>query len=147
MNKYVKEYLKRGLIFSGFGPVVAGIIYVCIEKSGTELNLSGTDVLLAIVSTYIMAFVQAAASTFNQIETWSKPKALFWQMSTIYVVYLGGYLINRWIPLDWKVILIFTSIYITAYLVVWFTVYLIVKKESKKLNQRLIEKQENIETI
>ncbi len=145
MNLYVKEYIKRGLIFSGLGPVVAGIVYVAIEKSGTELNLTGTEVLLAIVSTYIMAFVQAGASTFNRIETWGKAKALFWQMSTIYVVYLAGYLINRWIPLDWKVILIFTSIYVAAYLIVWFTVYFIIKKESKKLNQKLIESQEKIE--
>lgn len=145
MNMYVKEYIKTGLIFSGLGPVVAGIVYVAIEKTGTELNLTGTDVLLAIITTYIMAFVQAGASTFNRIETWGKAKALFWQMSTIYAVYIAGYLINRWIPLDWKVILIFTSIYVVAYLIVWFTVYFIIKKESKRLNQKLIENQEKIE--
>ena len=32
MNKYVKEFFKRGLIFSGFGPIVAGIVYLCIES-------------------------------------------------------------------------------------------------------------------
>ena len=34
----VKEYIKRGLIFSGLGPVVAGIVYMIIEKSGIDLN-------------------------------------------------------------------------------------------------------------
>lgn len=147
MNKYVKEYLKIGFMFSGIGPVVAGIIYLILEKTGVSLNLSGFDVFLAIITTYIMAFVQAGASTFNRIEHWGKAKSLFWQMSTIYVVYIGGYLINRWIPLDWKVIIIFTSIYIASYLIVWLFVYFIIKKESKKLNQRLIEKQQELSNI
>ena len=131
MNCYVKEYIKRGLTFSGLGPVVAGIVYVIIEKSGVDLKLSGTDVLLAIVSTYIMAFVQAGASVFNTIEKWGKAKSLFWQMSTIYVVYVCGYLINRWIPLDWIVILIFTISFIVCYLTVWTVVYFAVKNEMK----------------
>ena len=124
MNYYVKEYIKRGLIFSGLGPVVAGIVYMIIEKSGIDLKLSGTEVLLAIISTYVMAFVQAGASTFNAIESWGKAKSLFFQMSSIYVVYICGYLINRWIPFDWIIILIFTVSFIVCYLIVWFTVFL-----------------------
>lgn len=144
MNYYVKEYIKRGLIFSGLGPVVAGIVYMIIEKSGIDLKLSGTEVLLAIISTYVMAFVQAGASTFNAIESWGKAKALFFQMSSIYVVYICGYLINRWIPFDWVIILIFTISFIVCYLIVWFTVYFIVRKETKKLNEKLEERQKEI---
>lgn len=144
MNYYVKEYIKRGLIFSGLGPVVAGIVYMIIEKSGMDLKLSGTEVLLAIISTYVMAFVQAGASTFNTIESWGKAKSLFFQMSSIYVVYICGYLINRWIPFDWIIILIFTISFIVCYLIVWFTVYFIVRKETKKLNEKLEERQKEI---
>ena len=144
MNFYVKEYIKRGLTFSGLGPIVAGIVYVLIEKSGVDLKLTGTDVLLAIVSTYIMAFVQAGASVFNSIDKWGKAKALFWQMSTIYIVYVIGYLINRWIPFDWIIILIFTVSFIVCYLTVWTTVYLIVRKETKKLNEKLKENQKEL---
>ncbi len=144
MNYYVKEYIKRGLIFSGLGPVVAGIVYMIIEKSGIDLKLTGTEVLLAIISTYVMAFVQAGASTFNAIESWGKAKALFVQMSSIYVVYICGYLINRWIPFDWIIILIFTISFIVCYLIVWFTVYFIVRKETKKLNEKLEERQKEI---
>ena len=31
MNCYVKEFLKRGLMFGGFGPIVAGIVYLILE--------------------------------------------------------------------------------------------------------------------
>lgn len=134
MNTYVKEFLKRGLMFSGFGPIVAGIVYLCIESSGIDLNLTAGIVFLAIITTYIIAFVQAGSSVFNQIETWPKAKSLFFQMTSIYVVYMGGYLINNWIPFRIEVIIIFTSVYVTTYLTIWLTVYLITKNMTKKLN-------------
>ena len=108
MNKYVKEYLKRGLIFSGFGPIIVGIIYLCVEGSGVDLKLNAQTVFLAIITTYIIAFVQAGSSVFNQIESWSKAKSLFFQMTSIYVVYVGGYLINNWIPFKIEVIIKYT---------------------------------------
>ena len=147
MNIYVKMFLHRGLIFSGLGPIVAGIIYLILEASGTKLNLSGFDVFLAILTTYIMAFVQAGSSVFNAIEKWGKAKSLLCQMSSIYVIYIIGYSINHWIPFRLDVILIFTISFVTMYLAVWFTVYLITKKESKKLNEKLKFKQEEMKDI
>ena len=137
MNLYVKEFLKRGLIFSGLGPVIAGIVYLCIEKTGVDLKLTGFNVFLAIITTYIIAFVQAGSSVFNQIDSWSKAKSLLLQMTSIYVVYMGGYLINNWIPFKIEVIIIFTCIFVALYLSIWLTVYFINKNVSKKLNAKL----------
>ena len=137
MNYYVKEFLKRGLIFSGFGPIIAGIVYLSIEKSGVDLKLTGFNVFLAIITTYVIAFVEAGSSVFNQIDSWPKAKSLFFQMTSIYIVYIGGYLINNWIPFKIEVIVIFTSVYVTTYLAIWLTVYLISKNMTKKLNAKL----------
>ncbi|MBR6072225.1 MAG: DUF3021 domain-containing protein [Acholeplasmatales bacterium] len=137
MNCYVKEFLKRGLIFSGFGPIIAGIVYLVIESSGVDLKLTGFTVFLAILTTYIIAFVQAGSSVFNQIDDWSKGKSLFFQMTSIYIVYIGGYLINNWIPYKTEVIIIFTSVYVVTFLTLWLTVYFINKNVSKKLNDKL----------
>ena len=145
MNPYVKTFLYRGLIFSGLGPIVAGIIYLSLELSGTKLNLTGVEVFLAILTTYIIAFVQAGSSVFNVIEKWGKAKSALFQMSSIYVVYVSSYLINRWIPFDYKVILIFTGVFVGTYLTVWLTVYLITKKVSNKLNEKLKMNQDVIE--
>ena len=145
MNPYVKEFLKRGLMFSGLGPIVAGITYLIIDLTGTDLKLSGGDILLAIITTYVIAFVQAGSSVFNQVETWGPAKVLIFQLSSIYLVYTVGYLINRWIPLDYKVILIYTGIFIGAYLVIWFSIYFTVKKKTEKLNEKLKQQQESIE--
>ena len=142
MNPYLKSFLHRGFIFSGLGPIIAGLIYVIIESTGTELNLRGSDVLLAIVTTYIMAFVHAGSGVFNEIEKWGKAKAILCQMSSIYIVYMGGYLINHWIPLHYRIILIFTCSFIVGYLIIWFSVYFISKKNTDKLNEKLKIEQE-----
>jgi hypothetical protein len=145
MNKYLKEFLKRGLMFSGLGPVVAGIVYVCIENSGVDLALTGGEVLMAVISTYIMAFVHAGSGVFHQIEKWSRAKAMLCQMSSIYVVYMAGYLINSWFPLDWRIILGFTAAFVVGYFAICLIVFLSMDRVSKKLNDKLTQNQNDIE--
>ena len=143
MNYYVKEFLKRGLKFSGLGPIVAGIVYLCIENSGTEVNLSGSTMLLAIITTYIIAFVHAGSSVFNIVESWSRVKGLFFQLISIYVVYTAGYLLNSWLPLKIEVIIIYTVIFVLAFLTIWLTIFFITKSVTKKLNDKLNNELEN----
>ena len=68
MNKYVKNFLQRGIAFGGFGPVILGIIYAILEKTVTDFTITGYEICLGIISTYILAFVQAGVTVFNQIE-------------------------------------------------------------------------------
>lgn len=137
MNKYVKEFFHRGLIFGGFGPVILGIIYMIISKTVPGFSLNAEEVLLGIVSIYLLAFVQAGATVFNQIEEWSLPKSLFCHFLSLYAVYVLCYIVNTWIPFDPKVILIFTLIFAGVFFVIWFTVYFCVKATSKKFNKRI----------
>lgn len=137
MNKYVKSFLHRGLLFGGFGPIVAGIVFLILEHSLDGLAISGGQMCLAIVSTYILAFVQAGVSVFNQIESWSLPKSLLCHFSLLYVAYVVCYLVNTWIPFKIEVILIFTGIFVLIYFAIWLSVYFSVKAASKKLNQNL----------
>ncbi len=137
MKKYVKEYFQRGLAFGGFGPIIMGIVLFVIELCGVKVSLNGTEILIAVVSTYILAFVQAGASVFNQIESWPIAKSMGIHFISIYIVYVLCYLVNNWIPFDWKVIIIFTAIFIAVYIIVWVIVYSVVKSTSKKLNKAL----------
>lgn len=137
MNKYIKSFLHRGLIFGGFGPIVCGIVFLVLSFALDDFSLSGKEVFLAVVSTYLLAFVQAGASVFNQIEEWSVAKSLVCHFATLYLAYSLCYIANSWIPFDPKVILIFTAIFIALYFVIWITVYLCVKSASKKLNSKL----------
>ena len=137
MKKYLKIFLHRGLIFGGFGPIVLGIVFLCIELSGTHLDLSGNDVLVAIVSTYLVAFVQAGVSVFNQIEDWPLTKSLLCHFSALFAVYSLAYIINAWIPFEPLVLLIFCLIFALVYFAIWITVYLCVRAHTKKLNSKL----------
>ena len=124
-------------MFGGFGPIVAGIVYAILERTVSNFSLSGTQVLLAIISTYMIAFVQAGASVFNQIDEWPLPKSLLCHFLSLYAVYVIGYLINTWIPFQAEIVLIFTGIFVAVYFAVWVTVYLIVKSTSRQLNEKL----------
>ncbi len=137
MNKYLKAFFHRGLIFGGFGPIIGGIVFLCISVSVDKFSLTAFQVFLAIISTYILAFVQAGVSIFNQIESWPIAKSLLCHMGSVYIVYILCYLVNSWIPLKISVILIFTAIFVVSYLLVWFIVLLIVKATIKKINAKL----------
>ena len=134
MNKYIKSYFQRGLIFGGFGPLILGIVYFILSKSLNDFSLNGSEVLLGIISTYLLAFVQAGSSVFNQIEHWSLVKSLLCHFGSLYAVYVFFYVANSWIPFEWGVVGIFTAIFVVLYFVIWFTVYFITKSTGKKLN-------------
>ena len=137
MNKYVKEFFHRGLKFSGFGPIILGIVYFILSKTINNFTLSGGEVLSGIISTYLLAFVQAGATVFNQIENWGISKSLLCHLLTLYVAYSLCYVANTWIPFEPKVLLIFTVIFMAIYFIVWVIVYSIVKTTSKNLNAKL----------
>lgn len=137
MNKYIKSFIHRGLVFGGFGPIVCGIIFLIISLNDSNFSLDGKQILLAIVSTYILAFVHAGASIFNQIEEWPIAKSLFCHLGSLYVVYTASYIVNSWIPFDFRGILIFTAIFLLIYFAVWTIVFVSIKTASKKFNKML----------
>lgn len=137
MNNYIKSFFQRGLMFAGFGPVVLAIIYAVLEKSVNDFEVSGTDACLGIISIYLLAFLQAGVTVFNQIEHWSILKSLFFHFVTLYLAYSVCYLINSWIPFEPMVLLIFTAVFIIVYFSVWLTVYFCVRSTEKKLNKKL----------
>ena len=137
MRFYVKQFFYRGLLFGGFGPLVLGIIYAVLQGSLPSFSLAGDQVLLAIVSTYLLAFVQAGASVFPRIETLPPALATLYHFLCLYAAYLGCYLLNTWIPFDPMVVVIFSGIFLASYLVVWCTVYVCVRVTERRLNARL----------
>ena len=137
MKNCAVEFVKRGLWFSVFGPIVMGIVFWIIELTGVDLNLSGGQTLIAIVTVSVLAFVQAGSTVFHQIETWSPLKSALLQLLSIYVVYIATYLLNSWIPLRWEVILIFTIVFVVTYFLIWVTVIIVTKSIANKLNSNL----------
>ena len=137
MNIYVKEFFRRGMMFSGLGPVITAVIFVIISHVQESFSLTSVQILIAVSSTYILAFVQAGATVFSQIEHWSLPKSLACHLSSLYVTYLMCYLVNSWLPFDINAVIIFSIVFILLFLVIWVTVFLCVRFLSRKLNKNL----------
>lgn len=137
MNKHVKNFLHRGLLFGGFGPIVAGIVYLILSYTLDDFSLSGKEVFLAILSTYLLAFVHAGTSVFHQIERLPVAKAALFQLGALYLSYTVCYLVNAWIPFDWKIIATYTAIFVGVYLIIWVSVLVSVRMTKKQLNAKL----------
>ena len=137
MNRYLKDFLHRGLIFGGFGPIVVAIVFMCISLADRGFSLTANQILLATVSSYLLAFVQAGVTVFNQIEHWSTVKSLLCHFVTLYATYSVCYVVNSWIPFEPMVLVIFSVIFAVLFFVIWTIVYLSVRVTSKRFNSQL----------
>ena len=133
----VRDFFFRGLLFGGFGPVIAGIVYLILHLTLQDLALTGLQVFTVIVSTYLLAFVHAGASVFNQIESWPLAKSTLCHFGLLYIAYVLCYVINSWIPFEPLVLGIFTAIFAVGYAVIWLAVYVSIRVTVKRLNRSL----------
>ena len=133
----VRDFFFRGLMFGGFGPIIAGIVYLILHLTLQDLTLTGLQVFTVIVSTYLLAFVHAGASVFNQIESWPLAKSILCHFGVLYVAYILCYVINSWIPFEPLVLGIFTAIFAVGYAVIWLAVYVSIRVTVKRLNRSL----------
>ena len=110
-----------------------------ISKNFTleEFTLTGDEVFIAILSIYLLAFVHAGASVFNQIESWPVAKSVLCHFGLLYVAYALCYVINSWIPFEPMVLGIFTAIFAVGYAVIWLAVYVSIRVTVKRLNRSL----------
>lgn len=137
MNRYLKDFLHRGLIFGGFGPIVVAIVFMCISLADRGFSLTASQILLATVSSYLLAFIQAGVTVFNQIEHWSTVKSLLCHFVTLYATYSVCYVVNSWIPFEPMVLVIFSAVFAVLFFVIWTIVYLSVRATSKRFNSQL----------
>ena len=133
----VKDFLLRGFVFGGLGPIVLGIVYLILHHTLKDLTLTGSEVFLGILSTYMLAFIHAGSGVFHRIESWSPCKSCLCQMSLIYAAYVLCYVLNDWLPFEPLAIAVFTAIFVGGYGVICLIVYLSVHAAAKRLNQSL----------
>ena len=133
----VRDFFLRGLLFSGFGPIIAGIVYLVLHYVLEDFALTGVEVFTAILSTYLLTFVHAGASVFNQIESWPMAKSTLCHFGVLYIAYILCYIVNSWIPFEPAVLGIFTAIFAVGYAVIWLAVYVSIRVTVKRLNRSL----------
>lgn len=144
MKKIVLDFMRRGLVACGLGPIVLAVFYLVLQRQGAVEILTVNQVCLGIFSLSALAFIAGGMNVIYQIEQLPLMVAILIHGSVLYLSYLGTYLLNDW--LEWGVtpILVFSGIFVIGYLVIWAIIYSIIKRNTERLNAVLKEKQKII---
>ena len=145
MKKHFLEFLRRGFVSCGFGPIVLAIFYLILRQQGAVQILTVEQVCIDIFSLTALAFMAGGMNFVYQIEQMPLMVAIFIHGSVLYISYLVTYLLNDW--LEWSItpILVFTCIFIFGYLAIWAVIYSIIKRNTDKINAILKKKQQDAE--
>jgi len=143
MKKFILDFLRRGLVACGLGPIVLAVLYLILQQSAAIETLTVNQVCIGIFSLTALAFIAGGMNAVYQIERLPLMVAVLIHGVVLYVSYLGTYLLNQW--LDWGAtpILVFSGIFVVGYLTIWAIIYSIIKRNTEKLNEILKKRQQN----
>ena len=144
MKRFALEFVRRGTIAMGIGPVVLGIVYIILHHTAAIDTLTVSQVCIAIFSLSALAFIAGGMNAIYQIERVPLMTAILIHGGVLYIGYLGTYLINGWLDFGVLPIIVFTAIFIVGYIIIWAIIYLIIRRNTAKLNEMLKKKQQNI---
>ena len=147
MKKFVLEFLRRGLIASGIGPIVLAIVYLILQQTAAVETLSVNQVCIGNFSITALAFIAGGMNAIYQIERLPLMLAILIHGGVLYVGYLGTYLLNDWLDFGILPMIVFTAIFVVGYIIIWVIIYFIIKSNAAKLNKMLKQKQQSAKDI
>ena len=142
MNIIVKEFLRRGIVACGLGPIVLAVLYLILQRNGVVESLTVNAVCVGIFSLSALAFISGGVNVIYKIERLPLMGAVSVHGGVLYVSYLVTYLVNDWLEFGTAPILVFTGIFIVGYMLIWAVIYSIIKKNTDKLNKSLKKQQQ-----
>ena len=137
MKKYWKEFVIRGLVSCGFGPIILAIVYGILGATGVAETLTAAEVCKGILTIALMAFIAGGVSAVYQMEELPLFLAILIHGIALYLDYLMIYLVNGWIAEGVKPLLIFTGIFVLGYALTWAVIYAIIRKDAQKVSRQL----------
>ena len=143
MRKFVLEFLRRGFVACGMGPIILAILYLILQQTAAIDTLTVNQVCIGIFSITALAFIAGGMNAIYQIERLPLMVAILIHGSVLYISYLGTYLLNDWLVWGVMPIVVFSAIFVVGYVVIWAIIYSITKKNTEKLNEMLRQKQQN----
>ena len=147
MKGFVFEFLRRGLIASGIGPVVLGVVYLIMQKASDIHTLSVYQVVIGIFSLTALAFVAGGMNAVYQIERLPLMAAIFIHGVVLYIGYLVTYLLNGWLNVGMLPLIIFTAIFVVGYIIIWGIIYSIIRKSTARVNEMLMLRQSDGKSV
>ena len=142
MKKFALEFLRRGLVACGFGPIVLAVLYLVLKTNGVE-TLTVDEVCLGIFSLTALAFIAGGMNAVYQMERLPLMLAILIHGGVLYAGYLAVFLLNGWLQQGLAPLLVFTAVFVIGYLVIWVIIYSVTKQKTAMLNQMLKKQQES----
>lgn len=143
MKKFVLEFLRRGLVACGFGPIILALIYLILQRQGVVQTLNVDQVCMGIFSVTTLAFVAGGMNAIYQIEQLPLMVTILIHGGVLYFSYLVTYLLNNWLKDGLFPVLGFTVIFVLGYLVIWVIIYAIIRNRTARVNEMLKRKQQS----
>jgi hypothetical protein len=137
MKRFVLEFLRRGAIASGIGPIVLAIIYLILQKAANVEILSVDQVCIGIISVTLLAFISGGLNALYELERLPLLVAILIHGGVLYVGYLATYLVNDWLDLGVIPIVVFSAIFVVGYIVIWAIIYSIIRRNTARINEML----------
>lgn len=144
MRKFVLEFLRRGFVACGMGPIILAVLYLILQQTATVETLTVNQVCIGIFSITALAFIAGGMNAIYQIERLPLMVAILIHGSVLYISYLGTYLLNDWLHWGVMPIVVFSAFFVVGYIVIWAIIYSIIKRNTAKLNEMLKAQQKNI---
>lgn len=145
MERFITEFLRRGMIAAGIGPIVLAVIYLILQNAADVQTLTVSQVCMGIFSLTALSFVAGGMNALYQLERLPLMVAILIHGCVLYVSYLATYLLNDWLDMGVIPIIVFSAVFVVGYAVIWAIVYSIIKKSTSKLNEGLRKKQHSAE--
>ena len=143
MKKHILDFVRRGMVACGLGPLVLAVFYLILRQRGGTQTLTVEQVCVGIFSLSGLAFVAGGMNVVYQIERLPLMAAISIHGGVLYVSYLATYLINGWLEGGMTPILVFTGIFAVGYLAIWAVIYAIIRRNTARVNAALKQKQRN----
>ena len=137
MKKVIKDFILRGLVSCGFGPMVLAVLYLILRGHGVIDVLTVDQVSTGIFSLTVLAFVAGGMNVIYQIEQLPLMAAISIHGAVLYISYLITYLINDWLAMGTLPFLVFTGIFLFGYIVIWAVIYLVTRARTRRINALL----------
>lgn len=137
MKKFGKEFMLRGLLAAGGGPLVLAIVYGILGATGAVSSFSPREVCMGILSVTVLAVFVGGMTAIYQLEQLPLVSAILIHGAGLYAAYLLIYLINGWLLQQWIPILVFTAVFLAGYALIWLIIHWITKSKTERINKAL----------
>ena len=137
MKRHILEFIRRGMMACGLGPLVLAVLYLILQHQGLVQAIKVSEICLGIVSLSALAFIAGGMNMIYQVERLPLMAAISIHGAVLYIAYLVTYLVNGWLERGITPLLVFSAIFILGFLLIWAGIYFITKRNTERLNEIL----------